>query len=115
MIFANTLVECTSKIIYPILFTDHKYKMKKWTIESLLYHLSNSDYSFEGKKRLKSIKSASSLYNGTSVDLSFCSADGYNGILAISRSNAGVILCKKSMEGQVYPNQKKRSGPCICI
>ncbi len=81
--------------------------MKKWTVESLLYHLGNSDYSFEGKKRLKSIKSVSSLYNGTSVDLSFCSADGYNGILAISRSNAGVILCKKSMEGQVYLNQKK--------
>jgi UDP-3-O-[3-hydroxymyristoyl] glucosamine N-acyltransferase len=29
------------------------------------------------------------------------------GILAIARSNAGVILCKKSMEGQIYPNLKK--------
>lgn len=29
------------------------------------------------------------------------------GILAIARSNAGVILCKKSMEGQLYPNRKK--------
>ena len=28
-------------------------------------------------------------------------------MLSISQSNAGVILCKKSMEGLVYPNHKE--------
>lgn len=33
--------------------------------------------------------------------------DNKKGILAIARSNAGVILCKKSMEGRIHPNKKK--------
>jgi UDP-3-O-[3-hydroxymyristoyl] glucosamine N-acyltransferase len=56
---------------------------------------------------LKVVKNVSSLSNGTTNDLAFCSFDGYKGTLAIAKSNAGVILCKKSMEGHVYPNKKK--------
>jgi UDP-3-O-[3-hydroxymyristoyl] glucosamine N-acyltransferase len=111
--------------------------MVQWTVESLLHTLVDSNYSVEGpKSRLnaKSVKGVSSLYNGTSTDISFCQAeaseaaavtatstscshsgpnsfngdiDKEKGILAIARSNAGVILCKKSMEGRVYPNKKK--------
>ena len=123
-----------------------------WTVESLLQTLVDSNYSIEGpptsKLNSKSVKGVSSLFEGTSTDVSFYQAEGASattttttttaeiaspspssptssrsnthvvdfddkdqskekGILAIARSNAGVILCKKSMEGQVYPNRKK--------
>jgi UDP-3-O-[3-hydroxymyristoyl] glucosamine N-acyltransferase len=112
--------------------------MVQWTVESLLRTLVDSNYSIKGPKSrlsVKSVKGVSSLYNGTSTDVSFCQAeasqaagtktsltcsgsghgpnsvngdnDKEKGILAIARSNAGVILCKKSMEGHVYPNKKK--------
>lgn len=82
-----------------------------WKVESLLQDLDDSEYSIEGQKsKLKSkyIKNVCSLYNGTPSDLSFCQTDDeYRGILSISRSNAGVILCKKSMNGRVYPKLHK--------
>ena len=85
--------------------------MVQWTVESLLQHLDDSNYSIEGQKsklKSKSIKNVSSLYYGTPADVSFCQTDDIDrGILSISRSNSGVILCKKNMEGQVYPKQKK--------
>ena len=85
--------------------------MVQWTVESLLQHLDDSNYSIEGQKsklKSKSIKSVSSLYYGTSADVSFCQTDDVDrGILSITRSNAGMILCKKNMEGQVYPKQNK--------
>ena len=85
--------------------------MVQWTVESLLQHLDDSNYSIEGQKsklKSKSIKNVSSLYYGTSADVSFCQTDDIDkGILSISRSNSGVILCKKNMEGQVYPKQNK--------
>lgn len=119
--------------------------MVQWTVESLLQTLVDSNYSIEGQtSRLNSkpVKGVSSLYDGTSTDVSFYQAEGASaptakamvspppspprsnspaddfdggdkddskekGILAIARSNAGVILCKKSMEGQLYPNRKK--------
>ena len=34
--------------------------------------------------------------------VSFCSSEEYKGMLSISQSNAGVILCKKSMDGLAY-------------
>ncbi len=82
--------------------------MVQWTVESLLDHLIDSSYTIKGQiSSLKSklITNVSSLYEGTSSDVSFCSADENRGIMAISRSNAGVILCKKNMEGRVSPKQ----------
>lgn len=84
--------------------------MVQWTVESLLNHLIDSSYIIEDQKtkfKSKLITDVSSLYEGTSSDISFCSADENKGIMAISRSNAGVILCKKSMQGQVSPKQNK--------
>ena len=85
--------------------------MVQWTVESLLQHLDDSNYSIDGQKsklKSKSIKNVSSLYSGTPDDVSFCQTDDIDrGILSISRSNAGVILCRKDLEGQVYPKQKK--------
>lgn len=84
--------------------------MVQLTVESVLHYLNDSDYTVEGlqsKVKSKSIKNVSSLNTGTASDISFCSAEEYKGLLSIAHSNSGVILCKKSMEGQIYPNQKK--------
>jgi UDP-3-O-[3-hydroxymyristoyl] glucosamine N-acyltransferase len=82
--------------------------MIQWTVESLLQHITDSDYTIQGQKsNSKSIRNVSSLHTGTSDDVSFCSSEEYKGMLSISQSNAGVILCKKSMEGLVYPNHKE--------
>lgn len=82
--------------------------MIQWTVESLLQHITDSDYTIQGQKsNSKSIRNVSSLHTGTRDDVSFCSSEEYKGMLSISQSNAGVILCKKSMEGLVYPNHKE--------
>ncbi len=82
--------------------------MVQWTVESLLQHITDSDYTIQGQKSTsKSIRNVSSLHTGTGDDVSFCSSEEYRGMLSISQSNAGVILCKKSMEGRVYPNHKE--------
>jgi UDP-3-O-[3-hydroxymyristoyl] glucosamine N-acyltransferase len=71
--------------------------------------MTDSDYTIQGQKSdSKSIRNVSSLHTGTRDDVSFCSSEEYKGMLSISQSNAGVILCKKSMEGWlVYPNHKE--------
>jgi len=82
--------------------------MVQWTVESLLQHITDSDYTIQGQKsNSKAIRNVSSLHTGTGDDVSFCSSEEYRGMLSISQSNAGVILCKKSMEGLVYPNHKE--------
>ncbi len=82
--------------------------MVQWTVESLLQQITDSDYTIQGQKsNSKSIRNVSSLHTGTRDDISFCSSEEYKGMLSISQSNAGVILCKKSMEGLVYPNHKE--------
>ncbi|MDN5845642.1 MAG: hypothetical protein L0H53_05135 [Candidatus Nitrosocosmicus sp.] len=78
--------------------------MTDWSVETLLQYLRNSDYKIEGKIA-RSIGDVASIQNGTTNDISFCAFDDYRGILSISRSNAGVILCKKT-RGLVYPNKK---------
>jgi len=79
-----------------------------WAVESVLQHITDSDYTIQGQKsNSKSIRSVSSLHTGTGDDISFCSSEEYRGMLSILQSNAGVILCKKSMEGLVYPNHKE--------
>jgi UDP-3-O-[3-hydroxymyristoyl] glucosamine N-acyltransferase len=80
------------------------------TVESLFQHLSDSGYSFQGqelRKNFELIKSLPSLYYGKSNLVSFCSYEESKGMLSISQSNTGVILCKKSVGGRVYQIQKE--------
>ena len=54
---------------------------------------------------IKDIKSASS------EDLSFCSSDdAENAIMAISKSNAKIIICHQSLENLVYPRSGKQQS-----
>jgi UDP-3-O-[3-hydroxymyristoyl] glucosamine N-acyltransferase len=81
--------------------------MTTWTIESLLQHMTDLGYTIQGYSKSKSIRNVSSLHAGTQDDISFCSSEECRGMLSISQSNAGVILCKKNMERHVYPNHKE--------
>jgi UDP-3-O-[3-hydroxymyristoyl] glucosamine N-acyltransferase len=72
----------------------------EWEIESLLSAL-DVDYKSEGT--LKKIKGVSSINEASEDELSFCYYEGEKGASLLSMSNAGVILCKKSMEGAVHP------------
>jgi UDP-3-O-[3-hydroxymyristoyl] glucosamine N-acyltransferase len=72
----------------------------EWDIESLLSVL-GVDYRSEGARR--KIKGVSSIKEASENELSFCYYDGEKGVSLLSKSNSGVILCKKSMEGVVHP------------
>ena len=72
----------------------------EWDIEALLSNL-GVNYVSQGSKR--KISGISSIKEATGHDLSFCWYEGKNGLRLISNSNAGVILCKKSMKGLVQP------------
>ena len=52
--------------------------MVQWTVESLLQHITDSDYTIQGQKtNSKSIRNVSSLHTGTRDDVSFCSSEEY--------------------------------------
>jgi len=60
------------------------------------------NYRTEGK-RGNVVNGVACLEEATERDLSFCSSDGVTRIPSITNSRAGVVLCKTSMEGLVYP------------
>ena len=70
-------------------------------IEQELNHL---EYSFEseGSRNLQVTK-FSSITDADSTDISFCYYEGDEAINYISKSNAGIILCKESMIGKIKP------------
>jgi UDP-3-O-[3-hydroxymyristoyl] glucosamine N-acyltransferase LpxD len=72
--------------------------------ENIESFLSNRgiNYRREGPER-KKIKGVSSIKDSQEDELSFCYREGEKGVSLISNSNAGVILCKMSMEGLVHP------------
>lgn len=75
--------------------------MTQWLVKSLLEE-HGYDHKFLGSEG-KTIDNISPLCKGTSSDLSFCSSDDYEAITSILRSKAGIVLCKRSLEGLVYP------------
>ena len=75
----------------------------EFNIKSMLSSL-NLQYTIEGNND-KMIKSVASITSAKQDDLSFCNYEGNKAIDLISQSNAGVILCKKSLHGIVHPRQ----------
>lgn len=63
------------------------------------------NYRTEGK-RGNVVNGVACLEEATERDLSFCSSDGVTRIPSITNSRAGVVLCKTSMEGLVYPTSE---------
>src|SRR5918911_790908 len=78
--------------------------MTDWDIRSLLSDLA-IDFKSEGSN-IK-VRSYASIDDATEQDLAFCRYSGEKAISYISRSKGGVILCKKEMQGLVYPNGRQ--------
>lgn len=87
-------------LLYFMVLTNH---LLNFEIKSMLSSL-NVDYEIEGDNEIK-IKGISSITNATQDDLSFCWHDGDKAIELVSRSNAGVILCKKDLRGVLHPKR----------
>jgi UDP-3-O-[3-hydroxymyristoyl] glucosamine N-acyltransferase len=79
----------------------------EYDIDSLLLNLGNNNYTSQGIK--KKVKGYAPITEATENDISFCWYDGERALSLISNSNAGVILCKKSLEGHIskLPLQKQ--------
>ena len=65
--------------------------------------LDHLGYSFESEGGEVHAKNFSSITEAKSTDISFCYYEGDKAINYISKSNAGIILCKKSMIGKINP------------
>jgi UDP-3-O-[3-hydroxymyristoyl] glucosamine N-acyltransferase len=78
----------------------------RWNIQSLLSDLDIS-YDYEGGNR--TFKSVSSLLEAAENDLSFSYDEGEEAVSSVSKSNAGVIICSKAIEGLVHPNHDKQA------
>lgn len=70
-----------------------------WDVTKLLAKL-GADFSVEGEAG-KTFSRIASLSEATLTDLTFCSAEGTQGVDAVLHSNGGVILCKKELKGAV--------------
>jgi UDP-3-O-[3-hydroxymyristoyl] glucosamine N-acyltransferase len=75
----------------------------EFDIKSMLSSL-NIHYEIDGDNE-KKIRNISSITSAKPDDLSFCYYEGDKAVDLISQSNAGVILCKKSLRGLVHPRQ----------
>jgi len=71
-----------------------------WNIESLLSDL-RVEYQTNGPTQSKIISGVASIKEATEDELSFCYHEGEKGSSLISQSKAGVILCKKALEGLI--------------
>ncbi|HET7283429.1 MAG TPA: UDP-3-O-(3-hydroxymyristoyl)glucosamine N-acyltransferase [Nitrososphaeraceae archaeon] len=71
-----------------------------WNIESLLSDL-RVEYHTNGPTQSKIISGVASIKEATEDELSFCYHGGEKGSSLISQSKAGVILCKKALEGLI--------------
>lgn len=61
--------------------------------------VSDIEPSFEAAGPERKIRGVSSIYQAESQDLAFCAWEGEKAANAISKSKAGMILCKKSLRG----------------
>jgi UDP-3-O-[3-hydroxymyristoyl] glucosamine N-acyltransferase len=77
-------------------------------IESILSELS-IDYHFYGNTHnKKTFRNVTTIQQGREEDLCYCSFDGEEAISLISRSNAGIILCKKSLKDYINQGQTQQ-------
>jgi UDP-3-O-[3-hydroxymyristoyl] glucosamine N-acyltransferase len=65
--------------------------------------------------RVTTIKGVAPIDEATPEELAFCSSEGNNAVLAISRSRAGVILCDKSVEPLEYHSQRQKKQQQLLI
>jgi UDP-3-O-[3-hydroxymyristoyl] glucosamine N-acyltransferase len=78
--------------------------MLDWDVRSVLSDL-GIDFQSEGGS-IK-VRGFASIDEATENDLAFCWYIGDKAVSYIAHSKAGVILCKKETQGQVYPNDRQ--------
>ena len=74
---------------------------EEWDARSIVADL---EASFETEGPSRKIRGISSIYEAGEQDLAFCAWDGEKGASAVSKSRAGMVLCKKSLNGIVTAN-----------
>jgi UDP-3-O-[3-hydroxymyristoyl] glucosamine N-acyltransferase len=62
------------------------------------------EYSTEGEEDSK-VRGVASLHEATNSDLAFCTMEGDDATRLLAECNAGVVLCKKQLEGLVKPKK----------
>ena len=70
----------------------------KWNIESMLIEL-GIDYRCGNIKSKNLFRNVATIQQGKEGDLCYCSFDGEEAVSLISKSSAGIILCKTNLEG----------------
>lgn len=78
-------------------------RLLDFDVKSMLSSM-NILYETEGEGDAK-VRGVASISNATHDDLSFCWYEGEKAADLVSRSDAGVILCKKSLLGTLHPRQ----------
>jgi UDP-3-O-[3-hydroxymyristoyl] glucosamine N-acyltransferase len=78
--------------------------MSEWDVTSVL---SNLGVRFQSEGSKTKVRAFASLREATESDLAFCWYAGERGVSSIEQSQGGVILCKKEMQGLVYPKTKQ--------
>jgi UDP-3-O-[3-hydroxymyristoyl] glucosamine N-acyltransferase len=72
------------------------------SIEPILFEL-GIDYRPYGNSK-KTFRNVATIQQGKEEDLCYCSFDGEEALSLISKSNAGIILCKESLEKTIAQN-----------
>jgi UDP-3-O-[3-hydroxymyristoyl] glucosamine N-acyltransferase len=78
--------------------------MTEWNLVSVL---SSMGISFESEGGKVMVRGVASIDRATETDLAFCWYVGEKGVSYVSHSKAGVILCKREMQGLVHPNSRQ--------
>lgn len=76
--------------------------LESWDLDSL-FALIDPPIHVEGNKSNVKIKDATAIDRATRDHLTFCRDSGQKGVDAVSKSNAGVIICKSDLQGLVHP------------
>jgi hypothetical protein len=71
-------------------------------IESILSELGIDYHFYVNTHNKKTFRNVTTIQQGREEDLCYCSFDGEEAISLISRCNAGIILCKKSLKEVQY-------------
>jgi UDP-3-O-[3-hydroxymyristoyl] glucosamine N-acyltransferase len=77
-------------------------------IESILSELGIDYHFYRNTKNKKTFRNVTTIQQGKEEDLCYCSFDGEEAISLISSSNAGIILCKRSLEDSINQGQNQQ-------
>ena len=87
-----------------------------WNAQTLIEDVGIFSYEIWGNSLSITINSITPINKKTSCkDLSFCTSEGDDAIRDISTSNAGVILCNKSVKPLLWKIEEQKHLQCLVI